>query len=808
MKRESEGGPMKTKLSVVAAAALALQTCVTAMPSPSAETVSLFSVHIPNNMEKIRKDQPVEEHSTPVLRLEAARNEYEGGQLIVRANDRPLNKLRVEVSDLKRADGPEKISKDFIRLFAEHYIQVTNPTTAANPPGWYPDALIPLNAGVDHGAVQNGAIRVEAKQNQGIYVKVYVPKGIPAGLYTGELTLHETGKPVRIPIELTVWDFELTDESHTETAFTLWGGEIALAHRVRDGSAEHYRLLDRYYWESVEHRLTPSYLPVRADDPDEYVRQAIPYITNPKVSAYRLPFYRNADGSYDLEKMKRIVDLLREKGLLSKAFYYITEIDEPGPDKYPRVKEISDMLRQIAPDVRHFVTTQPVDELTDSVHSWVALISKYDEEFARDLQAQGDHVWWYTCVIPKHPYPSYHTDDDLLGARLLSWEQFDYGVEGTLYWSTTIFRKYDGKSYAPRDVWNDPLAFPGANGDGYLFYPGYDLGIDGPVVTLRMENLREAAEDYEYLWQLEQRLNETAARLGVGDRFQARDALRVYFDRLYTNMRDYPDDPDNLLEVRREIAAMIADKSKGPQSLVTVKDKGDGGKEISVYAEKGALVRIGGQTPAPAEQAARHDLYTADFTFPPGLHAVTIEVTKDGETKTTALKIPVGESYPYDVPLLDAETEPDAARWTANNVTLSLTDAYAANGVRSLKAEYRAGVKFPNIRLYAGQGFRSSDWSKYGELLFDVHNPDPNRTAIFYVKFHQTNGRADDTHFVSVRAGRTKTVRIPLREVQIDVAQIKGIELWMYQLEQPFTLYFDHFRLTSKTPGDSQIPAT
>lgn len=792
---------MIKKWSVAAVVVLALQAGMAFWSPPvSAESPPLFDTYVPTNMDKILRDAPVPAQSRPVLRMEAARNEYEGGQVIVHAGEQGLRKLQVEVGDLKQTDGPAKISKDQIQLFKEHYIQVTKPTTGHEPAGWYPDALIPLN----------GQLQVEAGQNQGIYIKVYVPKGLPAGLYTGEMTLHETGNPVRIPIEFTVWDFELTDESHAETAFTLWGDQIAAAHGGIAGD-DFWKLLDKYYWASVDHRLTPSYLPVPTGDVGQFVKLAEPYIRNPKVSAYRLPVYKNADGSLDLPKIKSLVDLLRSKGLLAKAFFYDSGIDEPGPAKYPQVIKVSEQLKQAAPDVRNFVTTQPVDELTGSVHSWVALVNKYDRDFAHDLQAQGDHVWWYTSVVPKDPFPSYHTDDDLLGSRLLSWEQKDYGVEGTLYWSTTIFKKWNGKEYVPRDVWNDPIAFPGANGDGYLFYPGYDLGIDGPVATLRMENLREGAEDYEYLWQLEQRLKEAAARLGAAD-FQAHDALQPYYDRLYTNMRDYPDDPNNLLEVRRELAGQIVNGLQDPLALVAVgqaagRIAGEAGRKLAVYAGKGAQVKVNGKSLAPSVTSATYDQYTETLSLPPGLHEVRIEVNREGKTNTMIRKLAIPEMYPFAAPLNDGETAQDVSRWTLSGAGLSLTDDFATTGIHSLKAEYRAGVKFPNIRLFnAGSAFRSADWSKYGALEFDVHNPDPQRTAIFYVKFHQTNGRSDDTHFVSVRAGGTKTVSVPLREIGLDLTQIKGIELWMFQLDQPFTLYFDSFRLTSKTSGDTMAP--
>jgi hypothetical protein len=493
--------------------------------------------------------------------------------------------------------------------------------------------------------------------------------------------------------------------------------------------------------------------------------------------------------------------MLRERGLLAKCFYYISEIDEPGPANYPRVEQIAAMLNRVAPDVRHFVTTQPVDELKDSVHNWVSLINKYDSSFAHSLQDQGDHVWWYTSVNPKHPFPSYHIDDDLLGSRLLSWEQKDYNVEGTLYWSTTIFQKYNGKQYVPRDVWTDPMAFPGANGDGFLFYPGYDVGVDGPINTLRIENLREGAEDYEYLWTLEQRLNETASRLGIAG-FHAHDALQPYYDRLYLNMRDYNQDASNFMQVRHDVAQQIVSLAEGIPMLVSVKNVSATEREVNVYTEKGAAVKIAGTEAVPIGVSGQADQFVSKLTLAPGLHDVEIEAASRSQVKKADVKLYVRDDYPYEVPLNDAETANDLNRWTKSNVLLSQSTESVTQGVYSLQAEYKAGVSFPNIRLFgAGTAFRSADWSSYGALAFDVHNPDPNRTAIFYVKFHQTNGKTDDTFFQSVPAGESRTVRIPLNEVSLDLTQMKGIELWMFKQPQPFTLYYDHFRFTSKTPG-------
>lgn len=784
---------LKKRKSLLAFLLMVVLSVSTALPAAYAKTDPLFDVWVPTNTEKVLRDQPFPQDGSRSLVMEAARNEYEGGQVIVKAGSEPLRKLQVSVSELKRTNGGGKIDRSNIQLFRQNYIEVKTSTTAAYPKGWYPDALIPLD----------GKLTVEAGQNQGIWIKVYVPKGQPSGVYTGELTLHETGNPVRVPITLTVWDFELTDESHAKTAFTLWGDQVASAHGGVTGEA-FWSLLDKYYWASVENRLTPSYLPVPFDDVDEFVRRAEPYIRNPKVSAYRLQLYRDAAGNVDEAKTKELVDKLRAKGLLDKAFFYL--VDEPNASRYPDVRNYKDILRRVAPDVPNLVTIQPVDELVGDVDIWVAEIDKYDPDFAHERQAAGDHVWWYTCVVPKHPFPSYHLDDDSVGTRLLSWMQRDNGVEGTLFWSTTIFKKWNGSQYVDRDVWTDPMAYPGANGDGYLFYPGTALGIDGPIVTLRMETLREGAEDYEYLWLLEQRLNEAAAKLGLGSEFSARDAIQPYYDRLYDHMRDYEENPQKLLQVRREVAEEIVALAKDPTALVTVSKPAPGSRSVTVFAAKGAQVAVDGQPLAPDTANAAYDRFDTVMELALGLHEVEVTVAANGATKTIVRKLMVKETaQSYSIPLNLLESEQAVKRWTSSTVETSLSDEHVTEGAHSMKAVYKAGVRFPNIRLFdAGKGFRSSDWSSFEALEFDVFNP--GETVQFYVKFHGLDGKSDDTYMQFVRAGRGETIRIPLKQVNLNRTQIRGIELWMWQQTEEKTLYFDNFRLISSEPAESMEP--
>ena len=55
----------------------------------------------------------------------------------------------------------------------------------------------------------------------------------------------------------------------------------------------------------------------------------------------------------------------------------------------------------------------------------------------------------------------------------------------------------------PTDPYENPMKYPGTNGDGYLFYPGIKYGIKGPIISNRLLFIRESVDDYELLTILE-----------------------------------------------------------------------------------------------------------------------------------------------------------------------------------------------------------------------------------------------------------------------------------------------------------------
>lgn len=135
-------------------------------------------------------------------------------------------------------------------------------------------------------------------------------------------------------------------------------------------------------------------------------------------------------------------------------------------------------------------------------------------DYSKDSYAEA---WCYTCAGPNNGYPSYHIDDNLISARMLSWEMYENDIVGNLFWECVLSRNVDltdqnlSSQLTSQDYYSDAERFPGTNGDGFLVYPGRQYGIKGPVGSIRLQAIRDGIEDYELLYALEEKYAERSA---------------------------------------------------------------------------------------------------------------------------------------------------------------------------------------------------------------------------------------------------------------------------------------------------------
>ncbi len=265
-----------------------------------------------------------------------------------------------------------------------------------------------------------------------------------------------------------------------------------------------------------------------------------------------------------------VIEHLRDNGWLQKAYSYW--YDEPEESAYPHVVEGMELLGRNCPGLTRLITEQPEPGLMGPIDLWVPVLEAYKPQDCQARQAEGELVWWYVCCGPRAPYPNNFVDHPAINHRIRFCMAQKYGVTGSLYWATTFYGHMpDG---TPRNPWEDAMTYrPNGgywgNGDGMLLYPATrkpseEPVLEGPVVSLRWEVLRDGIEDYEYIWTLRQemaRLEGLRAQGGDAPAIsaaleKAREALGA-LDRLAESLTVYTKDPQDLLRERQAIAEAV-----------------------------------------------------------------------------------------------------------------------------------------------------------------------------------------------------------------------------------------------------------
>ena len=575
-----------------------LVTCGSTSCGPTQKRGEAVSIWAASDSRKVKRDEPVGGASgiwsreKKTVTLEGARNEYLAFQLIVHANS-DLEAVDSSVSDLR--SGSARIDRENIALFREHYLHVTDPSSSmyGDPPsageGWYPDQLVPMDA------PKGGApFSVAAGQNQGIWVDVFIPDGTTAGVYKGKVSVSAKGQPkTDIGLEVQVWDFTLPTETHLKTWFYFGPDELANGHHVKKYDARYKRLEPEYYRMARAHRINidaPAYFNYSGTgsgvkiDWSSHDSRAIPLFDGTLFKDgigldpiclpidREFPYYGDHGGLESqefAETLKSMLVLVKEhfdaRGWTDRAF--IWGLDEPADrEEYEQVRRYGQIIHDSGTGIPLMITEQPSPEdpswgsLIGYVDIWCPAVGSYIPSQMDERRAAGERTWTYNGGKPYAG--SQVIDTDGLGMRTWAWLAYKYNVECWLYWHCMYWKDIYNNPEADNDVWNDPVTYDQrrkgnggedwGNGDGTLFYPGYDVGVDGPVSSQRMKVLRRGLQDYEYMWLLgEQGKADTAERIvnsvvryGLGDA----DGRKVGWS---TN----PDDWD---AAREEMAKQIA----------------------------------------------------------------------------------------------------------------------------------------------------------------------------------------------------------------------------------------------------------
>lgn len=450
-------------------------------------------------------------------RISLAGNEYEGFQVVLLAAPGVgLGEVAVEVSDLVSADGRGRIPAGGIEWHQVGYVQLAklfhHPAYPEAAPGWWPDPLLPV-----------ARVTVPEGFAQPLWFTVFAPSGTPAGEYAGTVTIRPPGQPAAaVEVRATVFGLALPVQGHLKTAFALMDGYLEKLY----GKPLKPELRQAYGDYVLRHRLNPDDIsrtsPPAIEDLRHYRDRglnAFNVLNMVEERGHRTWVCWSPEAVYTPEFRRRLAERLdpaiaelRREGLLDRAYIYT--FDERGKEFFPIIREYFGMVKERYPEVRTLTTAYvPQDPATmrDLNVDWNCPVSSvYRFEEAERCRAAGLQVWSYICLGPRFPYANWLADDPLIEARLIWWQAFHQKLDGFLYWGLNIWDRRNNDRLVdpgagPLLAWSITTGTPGSewdglHGDGELLY----AGVQGPIGSIRLANIRDGLEDYEYLWLLGQ----------------------------------------------------------------------------------------------------------------------------------------------------------------------------------------------------------------------------------------------------------------------------------------------------------------
>lgn len=524
---------------------------------PAGQALQVWEV---NPLRKVFPDTPPQASARRVA-VELARNEYEPFQLALRGGDslspaqraksygdrlspprsgepsdrslmRPPTPQRVtvEVSPLKNAAGNAlpavKVERvGFVPIdHPSGYFTTDVPDWCRKLPrgggatdgwaGWWPDPLAPATA-----------FSLSTNQTQPLWFTVRAPKDAPPGEYRAKITLRADGAaPLILPLTVRVLPFTLPDRTRLQVIFDFRSGPGGWYGPAPDSRAEREKWLrfmaaHRLGVNEIEPPPQFSYkdgqVTMDAREFDETARLCFDELG---MSACYTPsfFYMfgwayppkqlfglepfTAEWNSALQQACRLFAAhLREKGWQDRFIYYIS--DEPHFQHafvVEQMKKLCALIHEAAPALPIYSSTWRHCPAWDgSLDLWgIGQFGCFPVAEMERVRQSGKRLW-FTCdgqMATDTPY--------LATERLLPYYCRKYGVAGFEFWGlswwtydpwrvgwhTFIRQSDEGKVH----YW---VRYP--DGDGFLAYPGKPVGVDGPVSTIRLEQVREGLEDFE-----------------------------------------------------------------------------------------------------------------------------------------------------------------------------------------------------------------------------------------------------------------------------------------------------------------------
>jgi hypothetical protein len=451
------------------------------------------------------------ENASVDLRLAVARRGSASAQLLITtAEGESLEGVTLSVGSPVSARGKVlsgTIAWQRIGYVRRHPDAILHPLAPDREIRWLPDPLLPA-----------APMRVRPGSTQGAWVTVSVAPDAEAGLYRSKVTLAAAGRTLAsVPLAVRVLPFAQPEIFGSSAIHALYESHVLNLYGKRGEE-----MLERVYDMVLDHRLNPDGCGNRWHDPipieklkkwrSRGMRFTSAMALNVKAARADTVWvpHPTVEQTNDSRFYEGIRDRLRPYMAQLRAnaladCVYVYGFDEAMDPLFPGIGAFWRRFKADFPDVPVMTTAfmyrrraegKKVDDWT--VTDWHCPgMAYWRKNLSDELRSQGKQAWWYICCSPCYPRLNVGIEHPPLEGRLLSWQQYAENCDGVFNWGINYWhrRRLTDDSDVFLHEWNFGAGMSGMTGDGIMIYPGQT----GPLPSIRLANVRDGVQDYEWM---------------------------------------------------------------------------------------------------------------------------------------------------------------------------------------------------------------------------------------------------------------------------------------------------------------------
>ncbi len=497
---------------------------------------------------------PYFEPESRTIRAAAAVGETAGFQIVLEGGRRGANNLQIGAEPL--SNGAAAIPRQNIRLYRQYPVRIERfpnwyfRSVGARKPRDVPDVLVPIDAPI-HGL----PINLAKGESTVLWCDVDVPAGAQPGEYAGAIVVQAAdGATRRIPVSLTVRDLGIAGIPSIPAIARVQ--IIPLLRSATNVDVENTRqvLADPAARKAIydafkllrAHGLSPMTSDIKPPFRQEIDGRAVvdwtgydamfaplidgsAYGAGGPAAAWPIPIDENypdpsayggrASATYNAivkEYMTACIEHFEQRGWKSQAFVYfdIPKSENPTKEEVEQVRQLATLTHLVREDLPFAARLAPQSmeqfgwhdqshvDLKSLVDIWATPARYDDPPTLAKLQTLGKRTWFFP---DRPPYSgSLAVEAPLVQARSLAAQAFLMKHGAMIIASTTDW---------PKSVIDSPISDDDQPSDTWLIYPGEPFGLDEPVPSMRLKQLRQGLGDFRRMQQLDKRGRSETARL-------------------------------------------------------------------------------------------------------------------------------------------------------------------------------------------------------------------------------------------------------------------------------------------------------